>query len=101
MSDHHAFVLGYRSTDVDLRKLHPLPSQIPFIWQVFIENVDPLIKLLHIPTMNSIIRKIRSDMDSISPGLEALMFAIYYAAIASLEEEEVGIAVYPLRPTRD
>ncbi|KAI0127039.1 fungal-specific transcription factor domain-containing protein [Xylariales sp. AK1849] len=88
-ADHHSFVLGYRSSDVDLRKLHPLPSQIPFIWQVYTENVDPLVKILHIPTMNNIIRKIRSDMTSMSPGLEALMFSIYYAAITSLEEDEV------------
>jgi hypothetical protein len=93
--------MGYRSADVDLRKLHPLPSQIPFIWQIYIENVDPLIKLLHIPTMNSIIRKIRSDMDSITPGLEALMFAIYFAAITSLEEDEVCIVIYLSAGCRD
>ncbi|KAI4593423.1 hypothetical protein KJ359_009313 [Pestalotiopsis sp. 9143b] len=89
LTDHHAFVLGYRSSDVDLRKLHPLPSQIPFIWQVYVENVDPLVKILHIPTMNPIIRKIRSDMDNLPAGLEALMFSIYYAAITSLEDDEV------------
>ncbi|KAK9420782.1 putative Zn(2)-C6 fungal-type domain-containing protein [Seiridium unicorne] len=89
LTDHHAFVLGYRSCDVDLRKLHPLPSQIPFIWQVYVENVDPLVKILHVPSMNPIIRKIRSDMDNLSPGLEALMFSIYYAAITSLEDDEV------------
>lgn len=87
--DHHAFVLGYRSADVDLRKLHPLPSQIPFIWQVYTENVDPLVKILHIPTMNNIIRKLRTDLDSLSPPLEALMFSIYYAAITSMEDDEV------------
>lgn len=90
LTDHHAFVLGYRSSDVDLRKLHPLPSQIPFIWQVYVENVDPLVKILHIPTMNPIIRKIRSDMDNLPAGLEALMFSIYYAAITSLEDDEVS-----------
>lgn len=90
LTDHHSFVLGYRSSDVDLRKLHPLPSQIPFIWQVYVENVDPLVKILHVPTMNAIIRKIRSDMDSLTPALEALMFSIYYAAITSLEDDEVS-----------
>ncbi|KAI0020772.1 fungal-specific transcription factor domain-containing protein [Xylariomycetidae sp. FL0641] len=87
--DHHGFILGYSSSQVDLRKLHPLPSQIPFIWQVYIENVDPLVKILHIPTMSKIIRDLRSNMDTLTPGLEALMFSIYYAAITSLEEEEV------------
>ncbi|KAI0853539.1 fungal-specific transcription factor domain-containing protein [Daldinia vernicosa] len=89
--DHHGFVLGYSSSNVDLRKLHPLPSQIPFFWQVYQENVDPLVKILHVPTMNKIIRELRSNMDDISPGMEALMFAIYYASITSMEDNEVKI----------
>lgn len=87
--DHHGFVLGYSSSNVDLRKLHPLPSQIPFIWQVYQENVDPLVKVLHVPSMNKTIRDLRNNMNDISPGLEALMFAIYYASITSMEEDEV------------
>lgn len=89
--DHHGFVLGYSSSNVDLRKLHPLPSQIPFIWQVYQENVDPLVKILHVPSMNKTIRELRSNMNDISPGMEALMFAIYYASITSMEEEEVKV----------
>lgn len=87
--DHHSFVLGYSSSNVDLRKLHPLPSQIPFFWQVYQENVDPLVKILHVPSMNKTIRELRSNMDGISPGMEALMFAIYYASITSMEDNEV------------
>ncbi|KAJ9136651.1 All development altered-3 [Pleurostoma richardsiae] len=91
IGDHHAFLLGYRSADVDLRPLHPLPSQIPYIWQVFQENVDPLVKILHIPTMNKLIREIRTDLDNLTPSTEALMFSIYYSAITSLEDEDVTL----------
>jgi hypothetical protein len=45
MSDHHGFIMGYSSAKVDLRPLHPLPSQIPFYWETFKENVDPLCKV--------------------------------------------------------
>jgi len=86
---HQSFILGYRSADVDLRPLHPLPSQIPFIWQVYIENVDPVLKVVHVPTMTKTIKELRKNMDSITPSLEALMFSIYYAAIISLDEDEV------------
>nr|XP_036574332.1 transcriptional regulatory protein C139.03-like protein 10 [Colletotrichum truncatum]KAF6780747.1 transcriptional regulatory protein C139.03-like protein 10 [Colletotrichum truncatum] len=88
-ADHHAFILGYRSSDVDLRKLHPLPSQIPFMWQVYQENVEPLLKILHIPTMEKLIRDMRRNIDELTPGNEALLFSIYYAAITSMEDEEV------------
>lgn len=88
--NHQCFVLGYRSADVDLRPLHPLPSQIPFMWQVYQENVDPILKILHVPTTSKLIREVRNNLDSLTPSTEALMFSIYYAAITSLDEEEVG-----------
>jgi hypothetical protein len=44
-SDHHCFIMGYSSSKVDLRSLHPLPSQIPFYWETYKENVDPLCKV--------------------------------------------------------
>lgn len=88
--DHQSFILGYRSADVDLKPLHPLPSQIPFIWQVFKENVDPILKVIHVPTMSKVINELRKNIDSLTPSMEALMFSIYYASITSLDEDEVG-----------
>ncbi|KAI1350790.1 fungal-specific transcription factor domain-containing protein [Xylaria sp. FL0043] len=87
--DHHGFIFGYSSSNVDLRSLHPLPSQVGFYWQVYMENVDPIIKLLHIPTMTKTIKALRSDMSTMTPGVEALMFSIYFAAITSMEHDEV------------
>ena len=90
-SSHQAFILGYRSVDVDLRPLHPLPSQIPFMWQIFQENVDPIVKVLHVPTMNRLIRDVRNNLDTLTPPTEALMFSIYYAAMTSMNDEEVRV----------
>ncbi|KAI0966474.1 fungal-specific transcription factor domain-containing protein [Xylaria arbuscula] len=89
--DHHGFIFGYSSSNVDLRSLHPLPSQVLFYWQVYMENVDPIIKLLHVPTMTKIVKELRSDMSTMTPGVEALMFAIYLAAITSMEQDEVAM----------
>ena len=36
--------------------LQPLPSQMLYIWQVYIENIDPLLKILHVPTMVKVLR---------------------------------------------
>jgi hypothetical protein len=88
--DHHGFILGYRSSDVDLKKLHPLPSQLPFIWQIYVENVDPLVKILHVPTMTQTIREATTNLKDISASLEALLFSIYFAAITSMEPEDVS-----------
>ncbi|KAM0329499.1 hypothetical protein ACHAQA_004808 [Verticillium albo-atrum] len=97
-TDHHGFVFGYRSADVDLRRLHPLPSQIPFLWQVYQENVEPLVKVLHIPSMEGLLRDMRKSIDNLSPGNEALVFAIYYSAITSMEDDEVQTNFGSSRP---
>ncbi|KAI1822925.1 fungal-specific transcription factor domain-containing protein [Xylaria intraflava] len=88
-TENQGFMFGYSSSNVDLRRLHPLPSQMMFYWQIYMDNVDPLVKFLHIPTVTAIVKDLRSDMSSITPGVEALMFAIYLAAITSMEAEEV------------
>ncbi|CAG9945840.1 unnamed protein product, partial [Clonostachys rosea f. rosea IK726] len=67
----------------------PLPSQVPYLWQVYVDNVDPFIKILHVPSMGKIIKQAKGKFDSLSEGLRALMYAISLAAITSLDEIEV------------
>ncbi|KAH8734650.1 fungal-specific transcription factor domain-containing protein [Ilyonectria robusta] len=87
--DHHAFILGYRSADVNLAKCYPLPSHVPFLWSVYQENVEPLVKLVHVPTTEELFRNVRRNQSQLTPGQECLVFAIYYAAINSLDADEV------------
>ncbi|TPX16339.1 uncharacterized protein E0L32_003988 [Thyridium curvatum] len=85
---HHAFLFGYRSSDLDLKKYHPLPSQAAYMWQIYQENVDPLVKVLHIPTMDKLVRASRNP-ESLVPQTEALMFAMYFGALTSMDDEDV------------
>ncbi|EJT78232.1 fungal specific transcription factor domain-containing protein [Gaeumannomyces tritici R3-111a-1] len=85
-----AFLFGNHTSDVDLRSFHPLPSQIPFIWQIYDQNVNSIIKILHSPTMAVTVSEACKRLDNLEPPLEALMFAIYMGAIVSMEEEEVA-----------
>lgn len=89
-ADHQSFIFSYRSASVDLKGLHPLPSQIPFYWETFVENVNPLAKILHVPTMNKVIKEVQGNLDSLSRSTEALMFAIYFATITSMTTEEAS-----------
>jgi hypothetical protein len=45
------------------KTLQTLPSQMPFIWQIFIENIDPFIKVLHIPTMTKVMQDSNGKFD--------------------------------------
>jgi hypothetical protein len=96
--DHQSFIMGYSSSDVNLKNLHPLPSQISFYWQTFLDNVQPLTKLMHAPTMNKVIKEVQTNLDSLSPSTEALMFSIYFATITSMSGEEVRLGCLLQKP---
>lgn len=92
-SERHAFLFRHNLSPSapDIREFHPLPSQIPFLLDVFSENVNIVVPIVHIPTVAKMVRGLRgSDMTSLTPANEALMFSIYYAAITSMEEDDVS-----------
>ncbi|KAI0971062.1 hypothetical protein F4678DRAFT_91371 [Xylaria arbuscula] len=69
--------------------LRPLPSQVFYIWEIFVENVDPFIKILHVPTIGKIIKEAKGKFSLMRRGMEALMFAISFAAVTSLHDNDV------------
>lgn len=101
-SERHAFLFQHNLSSnpaPDLRAFHPLPSQIPFLLDVFSENINIMAQVVHMPTVKKMMRDLRSnDQYTLTPANEALMFAIYYAAITSMEEDDVGSSL-PSRPS--
>ncbi|KAK7423570.1 hypothetical protein QQX98_001028 [Neonectria punicea] len=83
------FVFGKNVGPGSLDALNPLPSQMLFIWQTFVESVDPFIKVLHVPTMDKVVRGLRGNFSTLGPNMEPLLFAISFAAIASMEDPDV------------
>ncbi|ROT39516.1 hypothetical protein SODALDRAFT_349721 [Sodiomyces alkalinus F11] len=88
-SQHQGFLFAYRSVEADLSKFHPPPSQILYMWKTYQENVEPLVKVLHVPSMDRLFQGMVEQTVDLSPGNEALVFSVYYATITSLEEEDV------------
>lgn len=64
--------------------MHPPPDQVAKYLELFKMNCDPLIKVLHMPTIEPLILQASQKGQPVAKGLEALMMAIYYAAIGSL-----------------
>jgi hypothetical protein len=58
------------------------------MWQIYLEHVDPLLKVTHTPTLQASIVEAVSNLKDISSTLEALMFSIYCMAVLSLSVEE-------------
>ncbi|KAF2653479.1 hypothetical protein K491DRAFT_602793 [Lophiostoma macrostomum CBS 122681] len=87
-AQHQAFLFGYSSTNVDMFSLHPSPDRALHFWTVFKENVDPLVKVLHIPSFEPVFLDAITHLDNIPRSLECLMFAIYYGAVTSIMQDE-------------
>ncbi|CRG87016.1 putative transcriptional regulatory protein C1F7,11c [Talaromyces islandicus] len=91
-SQRHAFIFGHNlgHFDANSNDFRPLPSQIPFLLDIFSENVNSLLQIVHMPTINQMVRNHRAnDNTAFTPANEALMFAIYYSAIVSMDKEDV------------
>ncbi|CAI4218850.1 unnamed protein product [Parascedosporium putredinis] len=84
------FIFGMRDSEENLDALNPLPSQVLFIWSIFTENVDPFIKVLHVPTIDRIVRDLSGGFSSLGTPFEALMFSICFASINSMDEVSVS-----------
>lgn len=81
-------LFGSRQTTVELSTLHPEPAHLFRLWQVYLDNVNPLLKVTHTPTLQGRIVEAASNLKDTPPTLEALMFGIYCVAVLSLDEEE-------------
>lgn len=86
-NDDH-LLIGSCKTAVDVHTLHPDPVQIFRLWQIYLENVDPLLKVTHTPSLQGRIIEAAGDVFGIKTTLEALMFSIYCMAILSLSAED-------------
>lgn len=85
-------LFGTRKTSVELSTLHPDPVQIFKLWQIYLGNVDPLLKVTHTPILQARIVEAASNLASMSSTLQALMFSIYSVSVMSLTMNECQTA---------
>jgi hypothetical protein len=71
-----------------LTHLHPSPVRIFRLWQAVLDNVNPLTKIFHAPTIQQLILKASANLEKVSRGVEALMLSIYSCAAYSLGKQE-------------
>jgi hypothetical protein len=69
---------------------HPNRSQIHSLYSSFIANVEPVVKMLHVPSLRRYFLEESGELDC-SPGprgWDSLKFAIYYTTTTSLTSDE-------------
>lgn len=85
-NDHLLF--GALNANIELATLHPAQAHIFKLWQIYLENVDPILKVTHMSSLQARIIDAAAAVTDLEPALEALMFSIYCVALASLTEDQ-------------
>jgi hypothetical protein len=60
-----ALVLGMQSSSHNLRHLHPDPIQIFKLWEAYLTNINPLVKVFHAPTVQRLVLDASGDLNDI------------------------------------
>ncbi|KAJ0115294.1 colonial-22 [Diaporthe amygdali] len=87
--DGFPFVIGGSTSSVT--NLHPSGVQIFQLWQIYLENVNPLLKVTHTPTIQGSLIEAAANPSKIAKPLEALMFSIYFIAVVSMTDDEQAL----------
>ncbi len=71
-----------------MQQLHPSPANIFVLWQIFLDNVNPMTKFIHYPTFQKTLTQACTQLDNLPRGLECLMFAVYGCAVYTIDDDE-------------
>jgi hypothetical protein len=89
LTDAPNLIFGFPMSPVSsLRSRHPNPVQIFKLWQLYLDNINPLTKLFHAPTVQQVILDASGNLDDIPRNVEALLFAIYCITTESLSNTD-------------
>ncbi|OIW24600.1 hypothetical protein CONLIGDRAFT_100550 [Coniochaeta ligniaria NRRL 30616] len=73
----------------DISSLFPTRWQATQLWQAYLNNVDGLVKILHVPTVQPTVFAAINNPKATTADMNALLFSIYFAAVTSLRWTEV------------
>lgn len=86
--DGSKLIFGSPAPSIGLRPLHPQPVESFKLWQAYLDNINPLVKLFHAPSVQQIISEANGNLDEVPRNVEALLFAIYCIVVESLSDGE-------------
>ncbi|KAL4810766.1 fungal-specific transcription factor domain-containing protein [Aspergillus unguis] len=85
---HDGMVFGFYAVAHSLQSLHPPPSKIPLLWDIYAENVKPLLPVVYGPIAQQLFEAAAQSSGSLDKNKEALLLAMYFAAIVSMSAEQ-------------
>lgn len=70
---------------------HPQPAHIFHLWRMFLERINPLTKIIHVPTVQPLVAEAATNGTNTPKNVEALLFSIYLTAAVSMSDEECRV----------
>jgi hypothetical protein len=80
---------SFGSQFMDLASVRPTPSQAQICFEAFQKKVDPLVKVVHIPSVEAIILRKTYDESAITRGEDALLLTICFTAAITMSDSEI------------
>jgi len=76
----------YASMSLD--DAYPEPVHVFRLWQIFLERVNPIIKIIHVPSIQPYVVEVASGNWNVPPNHQPLLFSIFNVAVFSLSDSE-------------
>jgi hypothetical protein len=74
--------------DGNWKSVYPSPNHAIILWRTFLQNVNPLSKVIHAPSVHEELVKASRGIDSMKRSTVALLFAIHTTAVMSMTDAE-------------
>ncbi|KAJ2972243.1 hypothetical protein NUW58_g9226 [Xylaria curta] len=74
--------------DNNIEEYRPSPAHAFRLWQTFLEKVNPLTKVIHVPSVQPKLVEATTNPSSIPKNVEALLFSIYVMGVTAMDERE-------------
>ncbi|KAL3432390.1 fungal-specific transcription factor domain-containing protein [Aspergillus tetrazonus] len=96
---HDGMLFGFYSLAHSLENFHPPPSKVPVLWDIYAENVKPLLPVVYGPAAQQVFAVAAGTPETLDKNNEALVLAMYFAAIVSMSAEQCMIRLGEARDT--
>ena len=74
--------------NIDLHYLHSQPTVAFILWQTYLERVDPVLKIIHVPTIQHEVLGAIIDFSKARSPVNCLISSIFYAAVVTMSPKE-------------
>lgn len=86
--DNSELILGTDSPSVAAEDLWPDAGHVFRLWQIYLDRVNPLTKIIHVPTLQPYLAEATTGCQNLPKNIEALLFSIYLMAVVALSPGE-------------